>query len=415
MSISTPTQRPSSVMVAANNAAPQRPDQRMARKYRFDDPDMDLFFMSAMSWGPSGGLDIGQAYYVASQIVDGDADSWVGAFADYGDRQNEQADAWIRRGWKRAAGEAHLKAFAAYRSAWQFAEAGGPVFADLYGRQRAAFASAMAGLDMPVTFFEVPFEGASLPGLFLRHADPDAPVALVIGGADTCHEDLFLSVGRAVWERGYSVAIVDLPGQGNTAAEGMHWQTEPERSISAAIDVLVERFGARPGSIALIGLSLGGYFVTRAAGAEPRLATVIATTPFPEPGELFALSVQAARHGIARGQIPSTAAQRSRRMIAWKAGVDTPEALLARWHGIKADPAVVTVPFLSIVGGGDSTVFATQARAWHEAIASARKDFVFLDASTGADGHCQVNARLRFVQEACGWMDDILRNRSSMA
>lgn len=385
----------------------QRPDQRMARKYRFDDPDMDLFFMSAMSWGPTGGLDIGQAHYVASQIVDGDADSWVRAFSDYGDLQNEQADAWRVRGWKRAAGEARLKAFASYRSAWQFAEAGGSVFVDLYARQRAAFASAMTELALPVTHLEVPFDGATLPGLFLQNADRDAPVVLVIGGADTCHEDLFLSVGRALWDRGYSVAIVDLPGQGDTAVHGMRWATDPEHAIAATVDVLIDRFAARAGRIALIGLSLGGYFVTRAAGVEPRLATVIASTPFPEPGQLFALSVKAAVENTRLGQPPSLAAQRGRRMIAWKAGCATADELLTRWGGVRAEAATVTVPFLSIVGGGDSVVFATQAQAWHDQIASVRKDLLFLDAATGADGHCQVNARLRLVQEASGWMDDV--------
>jgi hypothetical protein len=52
-------------------------------------------------------------------------------------------------------------------------------------------------------------------------------------------------------------------------------------------------------------------------------------------------------------------------------------------------------------------VFAVQAVGWHAEIASTRKSFVLLDAATGADGHCQVNNRLRLAQEACGWMDEI--------
>ncbi len=52
-------------------------------------------------------------------------------------------------------------------------------------------------------------------------------------------------------------------------------------------------------------------------------------------------------------------------------------------------------------------MFAAQAREWHASIRPARKDLVFLDAATGADGHCQVNARVRMVQEACGWMDEV--------
>ena len=400
-----------SVPASAANTAP-RPDQRLARSYRFEDPDMDLFFMAALSWGPSGGLDIGQACHVASTIKDGDADSWVNSFAGYGEVQNALADSWLARGWRRAAGEARLKAFASYRSAWQFAAPGSDTFAALYANHRQAFYKAMGELKLPATAFEVPWEGKSLPGLFVRHADADAPVALVIGGADTSLEDLFLSLGRGIWERGYSVAIVDLPGQGNTAAQGLRWETEPERPIAAVIDRLVQDFGARPGRIALIGMSLGGYFATRAAGHESRLATVIASTPFPAPGRLFAASVRAAQ---AKGHTPSAAALRSFQSIFFKAGVRTPQEFLQRWESAQADPARVSLPFLSVLGGGDSPMFAAQAREWHESIRSARKEFVFLDAASGADGHCQVNARLRMVQEACGWMDEIFGRLSEPA
>jgi pimeloyl-ACP methyl ester carboxylesterase len=380
-----------------------RPDQRLARRYHFNDPDMDLFFMAALGWGPAGGLDVGQAFHVASRITDGEADTWVQAFADYGDVQNAQADAWKQRGWKRAAGEARLKAFASYRSAWQFAMPG-PQFAAIYAKHQLAFVTAMAELDMPATFFKLPYQDKALPGVFLRHADPDAPTALVIGGADTCFEDLFLTIGRNLLDRGYSVALVDLPGQGITQAQGLHWVPEAERPISMVIDLLIERFGAVPGRIALIGLSLGGYFVTRAAGHETRLATVIASTPFPDPAQMFALSVRSATE---RAGMPSAAAMRSRLTTFWKAGATNGQELLKRTAGMVADPTRVTVPFLSILGGGDSPVFARQARDWHQRIPATLKSFVLLDEATGADGHVQINNRLRLAQECCGWMDDI--------
>lgn len=276
----------------------------------------------------------------------------------------------------------------------------------LYRQHQTAFAQAMDELAIPATFFKTRFDGKMLPGLFLHNGTPDAPVVLVIGGADTSMEDLFLSAGRGIWQRGYSVAMVDLPGQGNTAADGMHWQTEPEHAIRAVVDDLVQRFHARPGRIALIGLSLGGYFVTRAAAYDSRFATVIASTPFPEPGQLFSSSARAAADAGTVHEV-SSAALRSRQMIMWKAGVTVPQAFLARWETARADPLRVTLPFLSIVGTGDSPIFVAQARDWHERIRSAHKELVELDAASGADGHCQVNARLRLVQEACGWMDGI--------
>lgn len=390
----------------ATIAAAQNPAQRLSQTYRFRDPDMDLFFMAALGWGPTGGLDIGQAWYIASQIPDGDGDAWVRAFAAYGERMNAQADAWKQRGWKRAAGEARLKAFAAYRSAWQFA-APGPVFAGLVAQHRAAFAAAMTELELPATLFQAPYAGKQLPGVFFQNADRRAPVVLVIGGADTCFEDLFLTLGRNLLERGYSVALADLPGQGYTMADGLHWEVEAERPIAAVTDVLVERFGARPGRIGLVGLSLGGYFVARAAGADTRFATVMASTPFPDPAQLFAASVRAAFAAAAAGATPSPAALRSRAVSMWKAGARTPEEFLKRTAGMVADPSRVTVPFLSIVGGGDSKVFQTQAEGWHRDIRSTRKSFVLLDAASGADGHVQVNNRLRLAQECSGWMDEV--------
>src|SRR5262249_1332841 len=99
--------------------ATARPAQRLGTRYRFADDDMDLFFVPAPGWGPTGGLDIGQAFHVAAQITDGDGDSWVRAFAAQGEHLDAQAEAWLARGRRREAGEARLQSFAAFRSAWQ--------------------------------------------------------------------------------------------------------------------------------------------------------------------------------------------------------------------------------------------------------------------------------------------------------
>ena len=263
-------------------AAPTAPraDQRLGRMYRFEDPNMDLFFLAALGWGKSGGLDVGEVFEIGSHITEGDADSWIRAFGQQAKLLDAQADEWAAKGWTRSAGEMRLKAFAAYRSAWQFA-APGETFNRLYALHRAAFATAVRELALPATFFEVPYAGKTLPGVVLQNALASAPVVLAVGGADTCFEDLFLSVGRSFFERGYSVAMVDLPGQGATAADGLHWEVEAERPIGTVIDALINRFAAQPGRIALLGLSLGGYFVARAAGYESRLATVIASTIIP--------------------------------------------------------------------------------------------------------------------------------------
>jgi esterase/lipase len=379
---------------------------RLSTRYRFDDRDMDLFFLIALGWGQAGGLSVGEAYYVASTIKDGDAESWVNAFTASGDRQLKQADEWQAAGWKRQSAQARLKAFVSYRSAWQFAPLG-PVFDGLYARHQAAFRAAIPGLGLPATFFDVPYNGKTLPGVFMQNADPQAPVVLLIGGADTGFEEIYLSVGRNVFESGYSIAIADLPGQGITMNDGLHWEAECEKPVAAILDLLVERFGAKPGRMAMLGYSLGGYFATRTAGHEKRFAAVIASTPMQRPVEHAIAGAALVDKLAAQGKKPSTATLRNYETIYRKAGVADAQQLIEKWRGFVADPAIVTVPFLSVVGAGEGAIFQSQSQQWHEQIRSKNKRLVVLDASTGGDAHVQAGNRLRLAQEMCGWMDSI--------
>lgn len=379
--------------------------QRLNQRYRFADPNMDLFFLGALGWGPAGGLSVGEAFHVASQIEDGNAASWVDAFARQGDVLSAQADAWLQRGSERAAGETRLKAFACYRSAWQFATPGDR-FATLFQTSQRRFDQAMAELRLQSTRFGVPYAGGELPGHFHCARDPAAPTILLIGGADTCHEDRFLSQGRYYLERGYSVALVDLPGQGLVQAQGLYWEPEVERPLAAVIDVLVDRFGVSPRRLALLGMSLGGYFACRAAAHETRLAAVIATPALSCPETLFA--GVASQKANADPKDASQAEQNNFQVLMWKAGVTDIAALVQRWAGVRVDPARVQVPFLSVLGTQEGGVWKTQTEQWHAAIPSARKRLVILDADTGADAHCQGNNPLRLVQEVDAWLREVL-------
>ncbi|WP_344162561.1 alpha/beta hydrolase [Kribbella yunnanensis] len=406
------------IAVAQKSAKPADPfgerdysTARVSTKYRFNDPDMDLFFVIALAWSDTGGLSPGELFYVAQSIKDGDADSWVTAFQASGERQDKQADEWKAKGWKRQSAQARFKAFASYRSAWQFAPLGA-VFESIYAKQQTAFKLAVQDSGLPATFFKVPYKGKHLPGVFLQNPNKNAPVVLCLGGADTGYEETLFTVGRNVFDAGYSVALADLPGQGITMKDDLHWEMEPEKPIGAIVDLLVADFGAKPGHMAMMGYSLGGYWATRAAGHEKRFATVIASTPFPRPVELVTASRALYRQMAASGRRPSTATLRNNAVIYWKAGVpdQDEEQLEQRLGRFVADPQIVTVPFLSIVGGGEGNTFQQQSDSWNAEIRSTRKKLVRLDAATGGADHCQAANRLRLAQEMTGWMDEIFKS-----
>lgn len=375
---------------------------RLNQRYRFSDTNMDLFFLAALGWGPAGGLSAGEAFYVASQIEDGDPDSWASAFEHQGRNLTAQAQGWRERGSLRAAGEARLKAFACYRSAWQFVSPG-EHFASLFRTSQALFDQAMVELSLPATPFAVHYDGGELPGHFYRASDPSAPTILVIGGADTCHEDRFLSQGRYYLERGYSVALVDLPGQGLTMEHGLHWEVAIERPIAAVIDELIARFAVRSEKLALLGMSLGGYFACRAAAEEPRLGAVIATPALPCPHELFVATAKAAQVGGT-----SEVGRKNMQVLLWKAGVDSLSELSRKWAGASADPSKVHAPFLSVLGGQEGEVWKKATMGWHQAVPSPRKRFVTFDAPTGADAHCQGSNPLLLAQEVDTWLREVL-------
>lgn len=391
-------------------AAPgaKRESSRLSMKYRFDDTDMDLFFVVAMGWGKAGGLDVGEVFYIASTIKDGEATSWVDSFAASGERLEKVADDWKAQGWTRQSAQMRLKQFASYRSAWQFAPVG-PVFDGLYAKHKAAFRQALPDLGLNTTFFDVPFKGKTLPGVFIQHPNPKAPVVLLLGGADTCFEEIFLTVGRNIYDGGYSIAMADLPGQGATMKDGLHWEIEPEKPIAAIADLLIAKFKAKPGRMALLGYSYGGYFATRAAGHDKRFAAFIATTPLPRPGDLLK-AIPGRKEKAAAATPPATAALRNFEILYWKAGVKTDQEWLDKTASMVADPSIVTAPFLSIVGRGEAPEFQRQGQYWHDSILSKNKKFVALDAATGADGHCQAQNRLRMAQETLGWLTTVFKS-----
>jgi pimeloyl-ACP methyl ester carboxylesterase len=373
--------------------------QRTSLRYRFDDTDMDTFFVAAMGWGKAGGLDVGELYAVAQGIADGDGQSWAKQFSAHAELQRSLATGRLARGHQRGAAEALLKASASLRSAWQFCSPGEQLTRLLRGTQ-ATFREAVGLLGWPTEFFGVPYEGAELPALLLRAGDPAAPTLVVVGGADSALENIFFTIGRGAWERGLSVAIVDLPGSNATALDGLHWTGESERPVGAMIDCLLDR-GADPARLVLVGFSLGGYWAVRAAGQEPRLAACVASTPFPEPRELFGSAALAA--AAERGAQHSNTAD-----LLWKGGADSVPELAARMDTWIADPADVRCPFLSIAGAAEPPVLMRQALDWHQRLDVRRKDLIVYDQASGADAHCQINNPTRMMQDVSDWVAEVV-------
>jgi dipeptidyl aminopeptidase/acylaminoacyl peptidase len=77
----------------------------------------------------------------------------------------------------------------------------------------------------------------------------------------------------------YEANVISFDGAGQSAArhrDGLLFRPDWEHVISPVLDWTLERADVDGNRVALLGISMGGYFVARAAAFEHRLAACIA-------------------------------------------------------------------------------------------------------------------------------------------
>lgn len=156
-----------------------------------------------------------------------------------------------------------------------------------YRRMLETFRKSIELAGVPLEWIEVPYEGTSLPALFLPisgkgiagsgKAKGPGPCMIGFDGFDVTKEWTYLSgLADALAARGVSVLIVDHPGVGEALRDrGLSAIVEMERPASACVDYLIGR-GDVDGHIGIMGMSLGGYYAPRAAAFEKRLKACVA-------------------------------------------------------------------------------------------------------------------------------------------
>lgn len=359
---------------------------------------------------------MGQGFYAASGIRDGDPDSWRREFTAYGEKLERGALRAKDAGYVESAGSGYLGAFAAYRAAAQFCSPREPGYLDLVARSEAMFQAASGLLGMPVEPLSIPFESGSLSGYIMKAADRSAPTVIVIGGGDTYREDLYFFGGAMGCRGGYNVVLVDLPGQGKTPAAGLYFRYDMELPVAAIIDHLTETGRIDGGKIIVYGISGGGYFASRAAAFEKRIAALAASTPifdmysvfkseipesvFKAPGFIIQLIGRANR--VVRLQMEK---------YLWQAGVKSyREGIEKTAVQCVFDVEQLHCPVLAIAGEGEAEELKRQARSVIDKVGkrlplSALREY---PAESGADAHCQVNNLPLAHRELFDWFDAVL-------
>lgn len=123
------------------------------------------------------------------------------------------------------------------------------------------------------------FEGGQIFALLHLPAGEvaGAPAVILGPGMDMIKEDYIYAAERYYTSRGIVALSIEGPGQGETRANGVTVDlTNYERAISRYIDHLASLPQVDPDRIGMFGISMSGYWGTRAAATDPRLGALAA-------------------------------------------------------------------------------------------------------------------------------------------
>lgn len=201
-------------------------------------------------------------------------EDWCAAWTEAGRVHEREGDAALAAGHRRSAALHLLTASVEYHF-------GKFLFCHDVEQMRATHELAVAAhrkahpvADPPIERIEFPYGSHMLVGNLRRPSGIERPpVVLLIPGLDSAKEEL---TGVEGWflDRGMATFSIDGPGQGE-AEYDLPIETAYEKPAGAAIDELERRDELDTDRLGAFGVSLGGYYVVRAAAREPRIKALI--------------------------------------------------------------------------------------------------------------------------------------------
>lgn len=397
-------------------------------KILFKDAVFDGQLLRALSHVYYGGADVGECISTAARIREGDTSSWYEQWSATAHRICSSAEKSFQQGHTQSAREAWLRASNYFRTAYIFLMSPplDPRVTRAFDQQAEAFRRAAALFSPPAEQIEIPYEGGSLPGYFLRASgggSERARTLILTGGYDSTAEELYFFSAAAAIRRDYNCLCFDGPGQGAALIkQRLYFRPDWENVVRPVVDYLITRGDVDADRIALMGLSFGGYLAPRAASGEPRLAALIA-----DPGQYSLF--EAARNrvpGFLRagltGQSPLAAAILRRifdsmlrhptRGWALRRGllvhnVATPFDYfrVTRDYSLDGLAGKIICPSLICIAENDD--IAAYAKVLFDAL-TCEKQFLTFTNAEGAGEHCEDGNRSLFHQRAFDWLDDVL-------
>ena len=256
---------------------------------------------------------------------------------------------------------------------------------------------------------EVPYEGKSLPALFMRAMRAPgaqanrAPTVVLFDGLDNCKEMSVLFAGLEFARRGFNTLAIDGPGQGESMRlRGINTRHDYEVAGTAAYDYVAERAEVDPKKVVVMGYSFGGYYAPRIAAFEKRYAGCVAFGAMHWNMEQWVDTIRQA----ARSDAKKSA--QSHFQVPWVFGArDLDHAVeMAKEFNLHDVAKNIECAFLVAHGEDDRIVPLDSAQKLFDAVGSQNKTLKVFTAEEGGAEHVQVDNRQIGVDYIADWIEE---------
>ncbi len=385
-------------------------------------PSWQMQFPGNLAWSnaalvtkgmaPYGAVALGEIDAVCQRLATRQAepDSWREEWCALGARLEQAADRLAADGHEKSAGNAYLRAGMYYFTGERFVYPG-PQKREIGRRALTCQQAGLLSRHPNIERVEVPFEGATLPALFMKApeaAEGPVPTVVVFDGMDNCKEMSVLFCGLEFAARGWNTLAIDGPGQGESLRlRDLYARHDYEHAGTAAYEFLAMRPDVDPAAIVVLGYSFGGYYAGRIAAFEKRYAAAVAFSAL--HWDLAAFQREVQRRQAAD---PKATAQ-SAFHFSWIMGcLGDPEAAIrkAADFSLARIADQITRPFFILHGEDDKVVPVAAARRLHEALVRCPgRRLDVLAAADGGSAHCSVDNRQVGVDRIADWIGTVLR------
>lgn len=249
----------------------------------FGDAEMDFQLIRQLGASSYRASSVGECLTIANKITDSNPESWVCEFERLAEWQKKDGLERLVKNHIISGREQLFKASNSYRAAEYYSSCSTEHHRKLGLNSSECFCTAISSMDLHFEHHSIPYKNINLPVYFISPANDGEKrkTLMIVSGFDGTLEEEFLMRGLAAVERGYNVIHFAGPGQMDIFRNYTETFFEPdfEHVVTKVINHFEFRHEVNMYQLALMGISLGGYFATRAASHEPRIKALIANSP----------------------------------------------------------------------------------------------------------------------------------------